>query len=158
MLKFLHFYWPTSTVFLINSCFSSSSISAKQKLWGVSHLLHMCVILFYFSEVLKKVWQLSFFMDHSFHFPFLFGEWFFQISENFGNSFIKTYIICIYLPFIYKKPITLSSVWIIVWNSLCNKYANSSKNFSVSQAKKVLGTEKHFFILQSSFGYKQFFW
>ena len=38
------FYWPTSTVFLINSCFSSSSINAKQKLWDVPHLLHMCAI------------------------------------------------------------------------------------------------------------------
>ena len=31
VLTFLHFYWPISTVFLTNSCFSSSSINAKQK-------------------------------------------------------------------------------------------------------------------------------
>ena len=33
-----------STVFLIIICFSSSSINAKKKFWGVPHLLHMCVI------------------------------------------------------------------------------------------------------------------
>ena len=48
---------------LINSCFSISSINAKQKSCGAPHLLHMCVILFCFSEVLK-VKQLSFFVDH----------------------------------------------------------------------------------------------
>ena len=36
------FYWSTSTVFLIY--FSSSSINAKKKFWGVPHLFHMCVI------------------------------------------------------------------------------------------------------------------
>ena len=39
------FYWPTSAVFWIIICFSSSSINAKKKFWGVPHLLHMCVIL-----------------------------------------------------------------------------------------------------------------
>ena len=34
------FYWPISKVFSINSCFSGSSINAKQKFWGVRHLLH----------------------------------------------------------------------------------------------------------------------
>ena len=38
------FYLPTLTVFLINSCFSNSSINAEQQFWGVPHLLHMCVI------------------------------------------------------------------------------------------------------------------
>ena len=38
------FYWITSTVFLIIICFSSLSINAKKKFWGVPHLLHMCVI------------------------------------------------------------------------------------------------------------------
>ena len=37
------FYWPTSTVFLVNSCFSSLSINASQKCWGVP-CLHMHVI------------------------------------------------------------------------------------------------------------------
>ena len=30
--------------FLINSCLSSSSINAKNKFVGVTHLLHMCVV------------------------------------------------------------------------------------------------------------------
>ena len=38
------FYLPTLTVFLINSCFSNSSINAEQQFWGVPHLFHMCVI------------------------------------------------------------------------------------------------------------------
>ena len=38
------FYWPTLTVFLINSCFSRSLINAKQKFWWMPHLLHMRVI------------------------------------------------------------------------------------------------------------------
>ena len=41
------FYCPTLTAFLIKSCFSSSSINAKQKFWSVPHLLHMCVILYF---------------------------------------------------------------------------------------------------------------
>ena len=38
------FYWPTSAVFLIIICFSSSSINAKKKFWGVPYLLHICGI------------------------------------------------------------------------------------------------------------------
>ena len=30
------------------NCFSSSPINAKEKFWGVPHLLHMCVILIFF--------------------------------------------------------------------------------------------------------------
>ena len=36
---------PLQQFFLINSCFSSSSINARKKFWGVPHLLHMFVIL-----------------------------------------------------------------------------------------------------------------
>ena len=32
---------PTAMVFLIKSCFSSSSINSKQNFWGVPHLLPM---------------------------------------------------------------------------------------------------------------------
>ena len=49
---FCFFYWPTSTVFLIVICFSSSLINTKNKFWVVPHLLHMCVIFF--------VWPLIF--------------------------------------------------------------------------------------------------
>ena len=38
------FYWPTSSVFLITICFSSSSTNAKKKFWGVPHLLYICGI------------------------------------------------------------------------------------------------------------------
>ena len=48
------FYWPTSTVFLISSCFSSSPINAKQKFWGVPHLLQMCVIFHHIKEKISK--------------------------------------------------------------------------------------------------------
>ena len=53
------FHWPTSTAFLINSCFSSSSTNAKQEFWGVSHLLHMCVIFCHFRLffTLLPSWQ-----------------------------------------------------------------------------------------------------
>ena len=39
----MHFFSPLHQ-FFNKSCFSSLSINAKQKFWGVSHLLHMCVI------------------------------------------------------------------------------------------------------------------
>ena len=45
IIFFFVFYWPTSTVFWINICFSSSSVNTKKKFWGVPYL-HMCVILF----------------------------------------------------------------------------------------------------------------
>ena len=35
------FYWLTSTFFLTDSCFSSSSKNVKQKFWGVPHLLYL---------------------------------------------------------------------------------------------------------------------
>ena len=48
------FYLPTLTVFLINSCFSTSSVNAKQKFCGVPHLLPhlllMCVIFKYYIK------------------------------------------------------------------------------------------------------------
>ena len=47
---FTFFIGPLQLFFLMNSCFSSSSINAKQKFWGVSHLLHMCVILLVFYK------------------------------------------------------------------------------------------------------------
>ena len=46
ILKFLHCLLASFNSFLMNSCFSSSSINAKQKFWVVLHLLHMCVIFF----------------------------------------------------------------------------------------------------------------
>ena len=52
----IFFYWPTSTVFLINSCFSSSSIN-KQKFWGGHH--HVCDFLKplkIFIVVYAKIW------------------------------------------------------------------------------------------------------
>ena len=42
-IKILTFFWPTSTVFLINKLFFKF-INAKQKFWGVPHFLHICVI------------------------------------------------------------------------------------------------------------------
>ena len=52
----LFFKWLTSTVFfLINSCFSSSSVNARNKFWVVPHLLHMCVILKCYRENLSSV-------------------------------------------------------------------------------------------------------
>ena len=51
-LNSYNFYWSTLTVFWKNNCFSSSSVNAKQKFWGVLHLLYMCNFLldiyFYF--------------------------------------------------------------------------------------------------------------
>ena len=47
-IRIIVFYWPTSTVFLVNIYFSSSSINAKKKFWGVPHL-YMRVILLYYS-------------------------------------------------------------------------------------------------------------
>ena len=40
-------YQPTSTVYLINTCFPSSSINAKKKYRGVPHLLHIVIFLTY---------------------------------------------------------------------------------------------------------------
>ena len=51
--NYVVFYWPTSTVLLIIFCFSGSSINAKKKkkiLWGVTHLLHMCVIFHFLTN------------------------------------------------------------------------------------------------------------
>ena len=48
-VNYFVFYWPTSTVFLIIICFSSSSINAKKKFWGVPHFLHMCVIFKFYK-------------------------------------------------------------------------------------------------------------
>ena len=43
-LYFLKIQQPSQQFFfLISSCFSSSSINAKQKFWGVLHVLHICV-------------------------------------------------------------------------------------------------------------------
>ena len=42
-IEILAFFFPLHQ-FFNKSCFSSLSINAKQKFWGVSHLLHMCVI------------------------------------------------------------------------------------------------------------------
>ena len=42
-IEILAFLFPLHQ-FFNKSCFSSLSINAKQKFWGVSHLLHMCVI------------------------------------------------------------------------------------------------------------------
>ena len=36
---------------LIFKVFQSSLISAKRKLWGVPHLLHMCVIFFFYKKL-----------------------------------------------------------------------------------------------------------
>ena len=51
------FYWITSTVFLIIICFSSLSINAKKKFWGVPHLLHyvcdFCSLLVFFYSSIK---------------------------------------------------------------------------------------------------------
>ena len=41
----IFFIGPHQQFFLIKSCFSISSINAKQKFWGVPHL-HMCVIFY----------------------------------------------------------------------------------------------------------------
>ena len=38
------FYWPMSTVFYTNICFSRSSVNAKKKFWVVPHTLHICLI------------------------------------------------------------------------------------------------------------------
>ena len=92
------FYWPTSTVLLIIFCFSGSSINAKKKkkkFWGVTHLLHMCVIFpFLTNDSLFLLFQLkSYFHPRDiqifviFSFPFLT----FQIqktSEYDWNCFI----------------------------------------------------------------------
>ena len=43
-LNYYVFYWVTSTFFLIDTCFSSSSINAKKKFWDMPYLLHMCVV------------------------------------------------------------------------------------------------------------------
>ena len=43
-IKIIVFYWLTATVFVLNNCFSSSSVNARNKFWGVPHLLHICVI------------------------------------------------------------------------------------------------------------------
>ena len=76
------FYWPTSTVFLIIICFSSSSVNAKKKFWGVIHLLHVCVIfcflcVFLFLACLAQdVWQNNLFQFavNIVAFPALFAE------------------------------------------------------------------------------------
>ena len=53
-IKILTFFiGPLQQFFLTNSCFSSSSINAKQKFWGVSHL-HMCVIFYSLSHYSNK--------------------------------------------------------------------------------------------------------
>ena len=44
------YYWPSSTAFLMNSCFSSSSVNAKHKFWGMSHLLYISVNFATFSN------------------------------------------------------------------------------------------------------------
>ena len=60
MFFFIFFFFKCNTVnikifffllahfnsFLIIVCFSSSSVNAKNKFWGVPHLLHICVIFF----------------------------------------------------------------------------------------------------------------
>ena len=60
------FIGPLQQFFLINSCFSNSSINAKQKKqktkkknWGVPHLLHVCVFF------LSKYWSVKHFFSCS---------------------------------------------------------------------------------------------
>ena len=53
------FYWPTSTAFLIKSCFSCSSTNAKQKFCGVPHLLHMFVLFFFVNVRLMMFGSIS---------------------------------------------------------------------------------------------------
>ena len=48
LLLLAHF---KSLFFLIRICFLSSSMNAKKKFWSVPHLLHMCVIFFFFFGV-----------------------------------------------------------------------------------------------------------
>ena len=124
---------------LINSCFPSSSINAKQKSWGAPHLLHTCVVLFYFSEVLK-VKQLSFFVDHISLSFFVWRCDFFRSVKRLV-TFLSKPTLFVYIYNLFIKPIILSSLWIFLWNSLCK----GGKNVSLLQAKNVLKTEKHFF-------------
>ena len=65
--------------------------------------------------------------------------WFFQISETFGNIFIKTYIICLYLQFIYQTHYFKQYLNFFVKLTL-----QGWQNFSLLQAKNVLKIE-HFF-------------
>ena len=57
-------YWhilvfSLSNSFLINSCFSSSSIKKKNKFWGVLHLLQMRMIFYKIAVLLLEVKQLK---------------------------------------------------------------------------------------------------
>ena len=52
--------WPSSAVFLINSCFKSSSINAKNKFWDVPHFLHMSVILLSYIYYHSNRYRLKF--------------------------------------------------------------------------------------------------
>ena len=61
----LFFISSLQQFFKIIICFSSSSINAKKKFWGVPHLLHVCVIfssmnsfsLYYPFSVWNPAWQ-----------------------------------------------------------------------------------------------------
>ena len=62
ILKFLHFLLAYFNSFLINDCFSSTSINAKKKFWVVPCILQICMI-FQDQEKLPKMGQKYFKMD-----------------------------------------------------------------------------------------------
>ena len=45
-IKIICFFMAHFNSFFNNYCFSSLSINAKKKFWGVPHLLHMCVVFY----------------------------------------------------------------------------------------------------------------
>ena len=55
-IKIIVFYWPTSTVYLINLCFSNSSVNAKKEILRYASPSHVCdfyFLFFVFSFVLE---------------------------------------------------------------------------------------------------------
>ena len=71
ILKFLHFLLAHFNIFLINSCFLSSSINAKQKFWGLPTVFTMFMIfLKYMLRWLKLEIQfppLNIFWENIYH-------------------------------------------------------------------------------------------
>ena len=61
-IEIVTFLWAHLNSFLINSCFSSSSINANQKFLVVSHRLHMYVIFFLINSFwyLRLLFQIIF--------------------------------------------------------------------------------------------------
>ena len=94
-------WWPTSTVFLKIICFSSSSINAKKKLWGVPHLLKY--VIFYYSIIaLVLIFVIVF-------------EW----KKNWVFCYLLLELIKTFLVYLLYVAIQVGSRKTIKWQNWC---------------------------------------